>query len=756
MVRTAGTALLVAGAYYVAGRLGLLLAIPPGYATAVWPPSGIALAAVLLGGMRLAPGVWLGSFLINIGTEFSWQSLGVSLGVPVTIALGATLQAMLGAWLIRRRGYRINLLAAGSDVVPLLLLGGPLACLTSATLGVGGLWLAGRVPFEAVPFSWWTWWIGDSIGVLLFTPLVLIWAVRPYRTWFRRQGYVTAPLVLLFAVVVILFVYISRREQARIETEFRAVAADVHQGLRIRLDNTLNVLSSIEGLFAGVEDVQTEEFERFAERLLSHLNGVSALSWNPIVGDRDRAGFEASARRRGYGSYQITERAEHGGFRPAARRAEYAPIMAVAPRAGNESVVGFDIASEPTRRAAMEQATRTGKPVASGRIRLVQNAMPGLLVMLPVYRRDRGLSGFAVAAFSLDGLLGEPVARARDAGLRFSLLDVGTPGAMTVVYGAALGASDLQQVFEFDFAGQSWRLELGLERHALVARRSWGAWFVLAGGLFLTGLLGVLLLLGVGRTAHIEALVAERTEELRRTATQLARSNRELEQFAYVTSHDLKAPLRTVSSFAQLLVQRYGASLESDGREFLGFISSGVGQMQALIDDLLQLSKVDARRLEMSPLPMREAVDRACGALAADIEACGARLEIGPLPSVHGDLHMLTQLWQNLIANAMKFQPPGQVPCARISAVERPSEWCFSISDNGIGISPDYREQIFLVFRRLHTADEYPGTGIGLAICRKVVQLHGGEIWVADGGPERGCTFSFSLPKVPTGGEGRR
>jgi len=143
---------------------------------------------------------------------------------------------------------------------------------------------------------------------------------------------------------------------------------------------------------------------------------------------------------------------------------------------------------------------------------------------------------------------------------------------------------------------------------------------------------------------------------------------------------------------------------------------------------------------------MRVAVDRACGALAADLDSSGARLEIGELPFVQGDLHVLDHLWQNLIANAIKFQPPGQRPLIRIAAEPGPDHWRFSISDNGIGIAQEHREQIFLVFRRLHTADAYSGTGIGLAICKKVVQLHGGEIWV-EGAGGQGTTFVFTLPK---------
>ena len=368
MARNLAAALFVAAAYWLTGRLGLLLAIPPGYATAVWPPSGIALAAVLLGGVRVAPGIWLGSFLINITTAFSPEAMVLSMLVPALIALGAALQAVAGAWLIRRGGYEINLLASGSGVMQLLMLGGPVACLLNATIGVASLWATGKVSLEAAPFNWWTWWIGDSIGVLLFTPLVLVWALRPSRTWRRRQVYVTAPLVLLFAVVVMVFFFISRREQARIEADFDAVAQDVHRSLQIRLHNTLDVLSSIEGFYASSQSVQPYQFEIFAQRLLSHLEGVSALSWNPVVRAADRAAFEARARRSGHEGFRITEAAPGGERVPAAQREYYVPVETIAPRAGNEAALGFDTASDPVRRASLEHAGDDGRQIGRAHV----------------------------------------------------------------------------------------------------------------------------------------------------------------------------------------------------------------------------------------------------------------------------------------------------------------------------------------------------------------------------------------------------
>jgi CHASE1-domain containing sensor protein len=541
-----GPALLVGAGYFVTGKLALLLAIPPGYASAAWPPSGIALAGVLLGGWRVVPGIVAGSFLLNLSTGFAPGSPLLSFGVPAVIALGAAAQAALGSWLIRLRGYPPNVLTAGISVVPLLVLGGPVTCTLNATLAVGTLWLAGRIPGAAVPYNWWTWWVGDSIGVLLFAPLVLVWAVRPWGAWLRRQVYVTAPLALLFVAVVALFVFVSRREQSRIEAGFQTLASDIHQALRVRLDNTLAVLTSIEGLYLGSEQVTVDQFEAFGVRQLRNLEGATALAWSPRVTESQRAAFERRGRSAGIEDYAVTEFAPDRSLQAAEQRPWYVPVEALAPRAGNTVVLGFDLASEPVRLAALEEARDTGQAVASGVIPLAHTGERGLLVVLPVYAlgapadtvdaRRRSLRGYAIAAFTVEGLFGGIAHRAGTSGLDIALSDLSELGAPAPLYGVVPAPSGLHQEFAVSFARRTWRLEIGLGEHAVVARRSWEAWVVLASGMMLAALLGVLLLAGVGHAAQIEKVVAERTEALRRTGGQLARSNRELEQYACARS----------------------------------------------------------------------------------------------------------------------------------------------------------------------------------------------------------------------------
>jgi PAS domain S-box-containing protein len=242
-----------------------------------------------------------------------------------------------------------------------------------------------------------------------------------------------------------------------------------------------------------------------------------------------------------------------------------------------------------------------------------------------------------------------------------------------------------------------------------------------------------------------EAKIREAHDELEKKAKELARSNEELQQFAYVASHDLQEPLRMISSYTQLIARRYGDRLDGDAKEFMGYIVDGAQRMKQLIEDLLAYSRVGTRGREFQPTDTGAALQKALVNLRAAQQASGAEVTHGAMPMVLADAPQLTQLFQNLIGNAMKFR--GEAPSKiHVACEEKPDVWVFTVRDNGIGLDPQYADRIFMMFQRLHTKAEYPGTGIGLAICKKIVDRHGGRIWV-ESQPGKGCTFGFTIPR---------
>ncbi|MET7299717.1 ATP-binding protein [Embleya sp. NPDC005575] len=241
-------------------------------------------------------------------------------------------------------------------------------------------------------------------------------------------------------------------------------------------------------------------------------------------------------------------------------------------------------------------------------------------------------------------------------------------------------------------------------------------------------------------TEAARVLIDEQAEDLRR-------SNAELEQFAYVASHDLQEPLRKVASFCQLLEKRYKGQLDDRADQYITFAVDGAKRMQTLINDLLAFSRVGRLDTEQGDVDMRDCLDHALQALAVAREESGARITADPLPTVPGDGLLLGQLVQNLVGNAIKFHAE-EAPCVHLGARWDGEQWEFSCADNGIGIEPQYADRIFVIFQRLHPKDAYGGTGIGLAMCKKIVEYHGGRIWL-DAEVTDGTTIRWTLPGPP-------
>jgi PAS domain S-box-containing protein len=250
---------------------------------------------------------------------------------------------------------------------------------------------------------------------------------------------------------------------------------------------------------------------------------------------------------------------------------------------------------------------------------------------------------------------------------------------------------------------------------------------------------------------ELERQLAEADTALVRTHRDnqaLERSNADLEQFAYAASHDLREPLRAVAGYAQLLRARYGGQLDEDAHEYMAFMVDGAERLQVLTDALLEYSRVDNEPLGRASVDLAKLAAQVLELLVAPISEHDARVDVGPLPSIGGEEAQLQRVLQNLVSNAVKFTEPGRIPEVEVTASHDPGAWRISVADRGIGIDPARADQVFQMFKRLHSRHDYPGTGIGLSLCRRIVERHGGRIWF-EPRPGGGTVFHFTIPDCP-------
>ncbi len=552
MIQFTWKVLLLAVAYYGAGWLGVMLAVPRGYTTGIWPPAGVAVAAMLIFGWRFWPGVFLGACLTSTHLAMRGGELHVQEVAMLAIWHGAiaTLQAGIGAKLVRRYVGFPNPLTQQDDIIRFLLLAGPVGCLVGATLGVTSLHLFELVDRREWILEWCTWYLGDALGVLIVAPLMLIVAGHPRPLWRGRWLSVGVPIVIGFIVALAAYSFARQYEQQHVYDQFSGRASMLAHRIEETVNRHIEVVHSTKSLYASSREVTRDEFHQFTSPLLARHEGIRALEWIPRVQADRRETMEAMAREQGWPNYRITERAADGRLAPAGERDAYFPVYFLEPSNTNEAALGFDLASDPLRRRALEQACDTATTVLTPPLQLVQDTdeLPGVLVFEPFWgqgkqlqtvaeRRDQ-LLGYVLGVLRVDTIVETALASRRWDEIEIQVTDVTQPRNPFPMYLGqggkvkhersfiAAGAqanrwyplwTDTVQVMD-----RTWRFDVMPSPAYLIAARSLQPLVVLAGGMLFTGLLGAFLLIGSGRAAEIEALVVERTE-------QLTQANRELE-----------------------------------------------------------------------------------------------------------------------------------------------------------------------------------------------------------------------------------
>jgi len=739
--------------YAAVGRLGLLLAIPPGYATAIFPSAGIAVAALLIWGKRLWPGVFFGSVLLNIWVSIEHVSLtSAGLGVAVGAAMGATLQALLGAWLVRRFIGFPTALGKERDIILFMLIAGPAACLINASFGVTSLLATGLITGSDYAYSWFTWWVGDAVGVMIAAPLMFIAFAQPRQLWWSRRISIAAPLIVMSSAVIILFVWASKWELDRTQFDFKEAASDTADKLQVSFDNYLDAVTSIERFFVSSSNITREDFRLFVKHLISKP-GIQGLSWNPVILKDQRDDFEKSIREEGFTGFQITERDSEGKLIRAASRDEYVVVSYIEPMKGNEPALGFDVASNIDRLKAINQARDNGQAVATERITLVQERgdQAGFLLFYPVYKglhstvqeRRRNLRGFAVGVFRIGDIVDAVLRGQHHTKFIVGIYDEST-SAKTHLYGPEDRNLFSIALFEWsmplEIGGRHWTMSIMPSANYLASNRGWQAWAILTAGFTFVGMLCVFLLAMTGRSYQVEKLVDERT-------IALEYSNKELESYSYSIAHDLRAPLRSIVGFSQIVLEDASDKLDSEDLWHLQRIIKSAKHMAELIDDILELSRVSRSDMRISKVNLSNICLEISKALCETDPDRLVEWRIQDNLVVKGDERLLHLVLRNLLGNAWKFTQKNSQTIIEFGLMDEAGQKVYYVRDNGIGFDMEYADKIFGLFQRLHRAEEYEGTGVGLATVQRIINRHGG--WLrAEGEKGRGTTIYFSIPEA--------
>lgn len=516
-------------AYALAGRMSLLLAIPPGYSMAVYPPAGIALGMIVTGGYRLLPGVALGSFFVNLFISFenAGHLNSTSLVLSALLAFGACLQAGISTYFIKRTSEVDLTLDNHSAIFRFFLIGGLFGCIISASVGVSSLYFLGILPGTAILGNWMTWWMGDAFGVLTITPLMLILFAKPREIWVSRRFNVMLPLVLCLILVITAFVFVRYREEQKQQLEFRVEAERITQQLQIKLNNHSEAVKNVERFFASSEKIDRADFSNFVSNTLHNHPEISALAWAPKLSSELRAGFEKRIQDEGFSKFQITERDEKNKLTAASARTEYFPVTYFSPFLPDSPAFGFDMGSDTSRRTAIEDATETGLITATDPITLVTGSANkvSLLLYAPIYahnkpldtisQRQLALIGVAASVLVLHDIINNLQNKEQHADILLKFYDLSYPSGKGIFFNR-IETPDKTHLVQssIDFGGRQYSLQaqpsaLYWEKHL-----TWTTWITIVGGLLFTGLLGIYLLMSTGYTFNIETLVAQRTAQL--------------------------------------------------------------------------------------------------------------------------------------------------------------------------------------------------------------------------------------------------
>ncbi|MGZ3775523.1 MAG: ATP-binding protein [Pseudobdellovibrionaceae bacterium] len=703
--------LFLAAVYFIIGKLSLLMAQPPGYASPLWPPTGFGIATLLLFGTNLWPGLYLGAFLVNFGIA----SGTIKLLVPAGVAIGNTLSIFIASVSIKKVLNYPKSFYNEKDILSFLLLAGPLAGWISASWGVSVLYFLHEIHSSNFVLNWLSWFIGDATGGIIFSPLALIFSSQSRRYWLRSVANVLIPLTLFFSVVIVSLHFLNKSEYQRLSAEFTKKSEFAFEFFNRNIKNLQHLLISLQNLYENSSIITKQEFKEFSKSIYANRPEVQAIAW----------------------------------IRADAKNPKKFKIQHIEPQEKYGYLLGTNFGASEANQKMINEA--------------LSNTNTVILRVLPLKEFEQNESGIylLIAVARTRGVLLEIVKLSRifetitnffnDPSYRVLLKE--STDSYNTIFNTRNNADfvpGLEWSSQIKIGQHSWKFYVQQDptyRQGVTFRTV----VSLFASLSFTFLICALLLTIRSRIIKIEDIVEEKTRTLRDLNLQLNKASQAKSEFLANMSHEIRTPLNVLLGMQELLEE---SPLNNEQKYYINISKKAGENLLGIVNDILDISKIEsgAVTLENTEFDISKMTQEVCEMFKIKAEEkkllLSLIIDINAQSVYLGDPARIKQILSNLLSNAIKFTSHGSITVrlSKNNDPTRPGNILFSVSDTGIGIAQDKIAQLFQPFTQADSSitRKFGGTGLGLSICKRLTEMMNGDIQFTSE-INKGSTFSFTL-----------
>ena len=757
--------------YYVAGRVGLMLAIPPGFASAVWPATGVALfCAIRFHPFVVCFAVALASLLLNLGTTTEQFSLITWQGIqPVLfIALGAAFQTLFSYYIFKRYLGLSNSIDSPKSIVLFALLVAVFGSSIAPIFGVSSLYFHGIINAENTLFNFLTWWSGDSIGVLLFTPLLLTIFSQDKNLTLTRKLQITLPVVVIFSACWLLFSNSIENKHRLIDNTIRTTASRLFLKVDENFRLSENKLNAYSAFFNASNEITIQDFNDFSRVILKEDRVFQAVGWTKIVKHHEKEKTIQSIRNNGYPNFKFTQFSKNGELQTTPNKAEYYPVLYIFPLEHNQRAFGLDLSANAQRLTALKLAKATASPIATAPIKLAQETSDSwaTILYIPIFGRDfdrvdlspdnidRYFHSYISGVFRFNGLFNSVLNEAHDLAFDMQVRDITDLNSPQILIDATFSPLSGYQAYkhEVNFGQRSFEVSIFAHDGFKTQLLDWTSWSILTSGFFIASLFQMFILLITGVTENTRNQVRLKTHDLLLATKQAEHANQVKSQFLSNMSHELRTPLNAISGFIDISLNTQPAEKVVSS---LLRAKQSLGSLLSLINQMFEFSNLQNGRVSLQPslINLTLLIKKINQVFVEKSASSSVKFSINlddNLPNtIIGDGEKLEKILLALCANAMKFTHKGHVTLT-IYATPMNAKTIFlifEVQDTGIGIKASQRKKIFSGFDQVDNTSTraYGGTGLGLATSIQFIKLMNGTLTLTSE-LGKGSLFRVELP----------